>query len=81
MILKYIKDYFSITEFNSVEVQPFTVLTGVNGSGKSHLLLAIKNGNVIPEGIDNPKIVHFDYETFRLENENNADESEIKLKG
>lgn len=74
MILKYQSNHLSITKFDSVEIPDFTVLTGVNGSGKSHLLAAIVNKRVLTEGIVNPRIVHFNYETFRLENEgqNNA---------
>jgi predicted ATPase len=47
----------------------FVVLTGVNGSGKSHLLEAIDKKHVAVQGIDNPHIVLFNYETFRLDNE------------
>ena len=47
----------------------FVVLTGVNGSGKSHLLDAIDKRHVVIEGMDNPHIVLFNYETFRLDNE------------
>lgn len=47
----------------------FAVVTGVNGSGKSHLLQAIEAGKVQVEGLSRPRIVHFNYETFRLDNE------------
>ena len=40
--LQFNRPYLSIKEFESIELPPFTVLTGVNGSGKSHLLRAIK---------------------------------------
>jgi hypothetical protein len=45
------------------------VWTGVNGPGKSHLLKAIELKHVSVLGLENPNIIHFDYESFRLENE------------
>lgn len=69
MKLQYKHDYLSITEFDPIEIPELTILTGVNGSGKSHLLAAIQNSYVIIDGLDNPRIVQFDYETFKLENE------------
>lgn len=69
MNLKYQQDHLSIKKFNDVELQDFTVLTGVNGSGKSHLLQAIDQKKVIIEGYENANIVLFNYETFKLENE------------
>jgi predicted ATP-dependent endonuclease of OLD family len=69
MKLKYKQDYLSIEKFNDIELADFTVLTGVNGSGKSHLLQAIDQKKVIIEGNENSNIVLFNYETFKLENE------------
>jgi predicted ATPase len=53
MKLIYKEDYKSITKFNDVELENFTVLTGVNGSGKSHLLEAIRDKKVHIENIKN----------------------------
>lgn len=69
MKLKYKSPYLSIDEFDEVEIPSFVVLTGINGSGKSHLVQAIENGHVQIEGLANPIIVHFNYETFKLDNE------------
>ncbi len=69
MKLVYQKDYISIGEFDSVELPDFVVLTGTNGSGKTHLLEAIENKSVVIKGAGNSKIVHFDYRNFNLENE------------
>ena len=44
--LQFSQPYLSIKEFESIELPSFTVLTGVNGSGKSHLLQAIMQGYV-----------------------------------
>jgi predicted ATPase len=67
--LIYQSPYLSIEQFNPVEIPNFVVLTGVNGSGKSHLLDAIEKRRVAIEGVSNPHIVLFNYETFRLDNE------------
>jgi predicted ATPase len=46
MQLAQTRVYRSIKTLGKVDVPPFTVLTGLNGSGKSHLLEAIANGSV-----------------------------------
>jgi len=70
MKLNFKEQYKSISDFNSVELKDFTVLTGVNGSGKSHLLEAIEQKKVVITNFeDSNNIVYFNYETFRLENE------------
>jgi predicted ATPase len=69
MKLVYKKDYISIQRFDEVELPDFVVLTGMNGSGKSHLLEAIEKKHVAVEGMGTPRIVLFDYRNFYLENE------------
>jgi ABC-type branched-subunit amino acid transport system ATPase component len=69
MELQFKSEYISIVQFNPVEIADFTVLTGVNGSGKSHLLEAIEKKHVAISGMEQANIVLFNYETFRLENE------------
>ncbi|MCK5588770.1 MAG: ATP-binding protein [Candidatus Pacebacteria bacterium] len=78
MKLNFKEQYKSINKFNSIELEDFTVLTGVNGSGKSHLLEAIEQKKVIIAGFeDTNNIVHFNYETFRLENEGTFNAQQI----
>ncbi len=66
MKLKFVKKYKSIEEFNDVDKLPdFIVLTGVNGSGKTHLLEAI--GESVDLEINNKinkNSVYFDYNDF-----------------
>ncbi len=38
--------YLSIKELPPTELPPFTLITGVNGAGKTHLLKAIQAGNI-----------------------------------
>ena len=61
---KSIRNKFEIPEFKN-----FNVITGLNGSGKTHFLEALKNGNFFVENIDMNLIGFFDYINFRLGNE------------
>jgi predicted ATPase len=82
MKLEFRKDYKSITNFNSIQLEPFTILTGFNGSGKSHLLESLKNGSCQIDNIAISEIVLFDFRTFYLENEqafNNQQLNQEKL--
>lgn len=45
-ILNFSSVYRSIKQLDETNLPNFVVLTGLNGSGKSHLLNAILNGNV-----------------------------------
>ena len=69
MLVQFESEFASIVQFAPTEIADFTVLTGVNGSGKSHLLEAISNRQVKIQGLENAHIVLFNYENFRLENE------------
>ena len=46
MQLTYVSDYLSIVDFPSATLPSFTLLTGVNGAGKTHLLKALAQGSV-----------------------------------
>ena len=69
MKIQFKQQHISIENFNPIELSNFTVLTGINGSGKSHLLSAIEQRKVVFQDIQNPNIVLFNYETFKLDNE------------
>lgn len=69
MILKFKQVHKSISLFNNVALDDLTILTGYNGSGKSHLLESIKSGSSVLDNIQHTEIVLFDYKTFYLENE------------
>lgn len=57
MELKFRQRYLSIEKFPDITVPPLTIIVGINGSGKSHLLQAIQNGNISNdiEPVDNIK--------------------------
>ena len=44
--LRFHRVHKSITSFETIDLPKFVVLTGLNGSGKTHLLTAIKGGHV-----------------------------------
>ncbi|MBG6158358.1 putative ATPase [Labrenzia sp. EL_159] len=58
--------YKSISSFSDVEVPDFCLVTGKNGSGKSHLLEAIERGSVKTSLTDNPnaEIARFDSDSI-----------------
>jgi ABC-type branched-subunit amino acid transport system ATPase component len=51
MRILFIRKFKSVTALDSIELPDFTVLTGVNGAGKSHLLEALENGSLQVEGV------------------------------
>ena len=69
MQLRFQGQHISIKQFNPVDVPDFMVLTGVNGSGKSHLLDAIDKKKVVLSEMEDSHIVLFNYENFKLDNE------------
>lgn len=48
--------YLSIARFPDIELPPFTLITGVNGSGKTHLLQAIQGENIAVDCAPNPEL-------------------------
>lgn len=77
MTLQYAQPHLSIIGFEPVDLPDLVVLTGVNGSGKSHLLEAIEAGKANIVGIPKNRIVKFNYETFKLENEGESSAHQI----
>ena len=69
MKIIYKSNYLSIKKFVDTTLPNFVILTGMNGSGKTHLLEAIQKGNVTIEGHEEDSIVYFDYKNFYIENE------------
>ena len=66
MKIKFKQKYISIEEFESIDVNDFTILTGKNGSGKTHFLNAIKQGSIEIEGIQKSEIVYYNYNDFTV---------------
>lgn len=69
MKVKFINRYKSITEFEETEIEEFSVFTGLNGSGKTHLLKSIKAGAVGIDSINIEDISYFNFQTFLIKNQ------------
>jgi ABC-type branched-subunit amino acid transport system ATPase component len=67
--LTFHSNYLSITQFEAIDLPQLSVVTGVNGAGKSHLLRAIAEGHVTVGDIQKDEIVLFTNENFRLDNQ------------
>ena len=77
MNLNFKNDYQSIKQFNSVEMADFSIITGINGSGKTHLLKALHTGDVEIDSIHPDEMVFFDFIQFRAENEAECSREQI----
>lgn len=66
MNLTFSSPHLSIQSFPTVDVPSFTLITGVNGAGKTHLLKAITDGNVLADVAPDIKndIRFFDWTTL-----------------
>ena len=69
MNLKFKEEYLSIKSFDEIELEDFTMLTGINGSGKTHLLQAIVQDKCQIDSIPPKDIVFFDFIQFKIDNE------------
>ncbi len=66
MELIWKKEYKSIKQFNPIELPQFTILTGVNGSGKTQLCEAINNDFIGIRGYKSPEIIFYNYSSFKV---------------
>lgn len=77
MKLKFKEEYLSIKSFEDIELEDFTLLTGVNGSGKTHLLQALVQDKCQIDSIHTKDIVFFDFNQFKTENEQASSKDQI----
>jgi ABC-type branched-subunit amino acid transport system ATPase component len=66
--LSFSNNHISIRQFDTVELPDFVVLTGRNGSGKTHLLQAIKAGHCRLDDFQPHEIQYFNYQNFIAQN-------------
>ena len=69
MEIIYKSDFLSVKKFDNIEIDDFSILTGLNGSGKTHFLTAISNGSVIINGISVAEIKYYNYNDFTIKTE------------
>lgn len=70
MKINFKENHLSISAFDSVIINDFSIITGLNGSGKTHLLTAIKKGYVEIEKINSSEIMYYNYSSFTVYTEN-----------
>jgi hypothetical protein len=56
MKLSFASPFLSIQSFPTIDLPPFTLITGVNGAGKTHLLQAIHQNHVNTNFMSNPNL-------------------------
>jgi ABC-type uncharacterized transport system ATPase component len=62
--LKFVREHQSIKSLPATDLPPFSILTGVNGSGKTHLLDAIQKGAVTVNDYSADTIRRYDWNSF-----------------
>ncbi|WNI38391.1 AAA family ATPase [Chryseobacterium sp. SG20098] len=72
--------YLSLQKIENYELEDFTIITGLNGSGKTHLLKAINEGIIKVENIDQSGIIYYNYNDFNLFNEDLLKNSNLQDK-
>jgi predicted ATPase len=64
MNLSFQHEYKSIRHLPIAELPDFTVITGANGAGKTHLLLALSQGAVQVQGISHKKVKYHSWSSL-----------------
>lgn len=64
--LKFNRPYLSIKTFEETVINDFSLITGLNGVGKTHFLKSIDLGHIAVEGIDQQDIIYSNYNDFIL---------------
>jgi len=70
MILEFEAEHLSVKDFNRIELPELSVLTGLNGAGKTHILKAIENGSISVSGINPDDIYYYNLLSFRIKQSN-----------
>lgn len=81
--LNFKKNHLSINDFESVSIPDFTVITGVNGSGKTHLLRSIECKAIASDAIRATKrgdrqIAYFNWQNLSPSNDGSTTEDGVK---
>lgn len=76
MKLSFRSRHNSITQLTPIEITDFAIITGLNGSGKTHLLKAIENGSIAVEEIPKDEIVYYNYNNFNVQKEQQKNDNQ-----
>lgn len=79
MKLTFSKPYISIVGFPEITLPNFSLITGLNGSGKTHLLQALDKGHIKIDGVNNPsqEVRYFDWASFIPQNQANFQSQQL----
>lgn len=80
MKLNFARSYKSINSLGEIELSDFSIITGLNGSGKTHLLKAIDEGAIVVSHIDLSEIIYYSYNDFTIHNGDPGVDEAIKQK-
>ncbi len=69
MNIKFKQKHKSIKNFDDSNIENFSIFLGVNGSGKTHLLQALKEGFVSANNFPKESISYFNMQTFLIKNQ------------
>ncbi|WP_448104060.1 AAA family ATPase [Pedobacter panaciterrae] len=64
--LKFHSQYLSVHHFEPIDIGDLSIITGLNGSGKTHFLKAINSGAIIVDGLSSAEVVYYNYEDFKV---------------
>jgi len=75
--LKFVTPHISIKNFNTVQLPDLTIITGLNGAGKTHLLKAIDEGHATIDSVPHANIKYYDSASFRVTVQQSLTSAEI----
>ena len=78
MKVSFVSKHLSIESFPEIELPDFSVITGLNGTGKTHFLQAIDIGRIAVEGIQHNKARYIDWNSLLPEREGKIDAKQIQ---
>jgi len=78
MKLTFVRHHDSIGKFDPVDLPDFTVITGLNGSGKTHLMRAIEAGAIAVDSISLHEIAYYNYSDFLVPNSATLNSQQIE---
>ena len=78
MKLTFRQAHESIRQFTPVDLPDFSIITGLNGSGKTHLMRSIKAGKVIADTIPIHEIGYYTYHDFLVPSSQTLNSQQIE---
>lgn len=68
----------SIEQFDDIEISDFSIITGLNGAGKTHFLNAICDGSIVIDGINESEIKYYNYNDFTIKSTDLLEKEKFK---